>query len=77
MTNPDRRRFLVKIMEDVNRQDADSLDEKLDAFFKTRNSLCHQPGAVDEADHPSFQRMCDWIQRCLDDLEKQTNYKFC
>jgi len=38
--------------------------------------LCHEPGAVDQTDHPSFHQLCVWIQGCLEALAEQNNYYY-
>ncbi|KAE8953207.1 hypothetical protein PR001_g32973, partial [Phytophthora rubi] len=58
MPRLERCRVVVEQMKKVKPEDAASLEQDLDEFFKTRNLLCHEPGAVDKTDHPSFHQRC-------------------
>ncbi|KAE9273882.1 hypothetical protein PR003_g29772, partial [Phytophthora rubi] len=74
MPRLERCRVVVEQMKKIKPEDAASLEQDLDEFFKTRNLLCHEPGAVDKTDHPSFHQRCVSIQRCVENLEKQSDY---
>ncbi|KAE8981067.1 hypothetical protein PF011_g22178 [Phytophthora fragariae] len=73
MSRLDRCRVVVKQKEKVKPEDAASLEQDLIETFKTRKVLCHEPGAVDKTDHPSFHQRCVSIQRCVEYLEKQSD----
>ncbi|KAE9282398.1 hypothetical protein PR003_g27416 [Phytophthora rubi] len=73
MPRLERCRVVVEQMKKVKPEDAASLEQDLDEFFKTRKLLCHEPGAVDKTDHPSFHQRCVSIQRCVEYLEKQSD----
>ncbi|KAE8962907.1 hypothetical protein PR001_g29547 [Phytophthora rubi] len=73
MSRLDRCRVVVEQMKKVKPEDAASLEQDLDEFFKTRNLLCHEPGAVDKTDHPSFHQRCVSIQHCVEYFEKQSD----
>ncbi|KAE9281606.1 hypothetical protein PR003_g27633 [Phytophthora rubi] len=73
MPRLERCRVVVEQMKKIKPEDAASLEQDLDEFFKTRNLLCHEPGAVDKTDHPSFHQRCVSIQRRVENLEKQSD----
>ncbi|KAG7376225.1 hypothetical protein PHYPSEUDO_014002 [Phytophthora pseudosyringae] len=74
MTSLKRCSVVDEQMEKVCPEDVGSMRKDLDEFFKTRNFLCHQPGAVDRTDYPSLHLRCSRIQRCLEGLEKPSDY---
>ncbi|KAE8977602.1 hypothetical protein PR003_g24786 [Phytophthora rubi] len=53
MSRLEQCRVVVEKMKKVNPKDATSLEQDLNEFFRTRNFLCHEPGAVDMTDHLS------------------------
>ncbi|KAE9265737.1 hypothetical protein PR003_g32364, partial [Phytophthora rubi] len=56
MPRLERCRVVVEQTKKIKPEDAASLEQDLNEFFKTRNLLCHEPGAVDKTDHPSFHQ---------------------